>query len=237
MAGGLLLLSMVGVAYLVPRSPRAEQAARSDGGYAAIVRHPLFVSMAPMAFVSYGGLIAVQTLWAGPWLTRVCGWTAVQAAQGLFGINLSMLFTFLTWGAVMPKLLRSGLSDKRLMRWGMPVSLLILLINIALGGRASAAAWALWCVATSFVTLTQPAVGAAFAPAQAGRALSAFNLVIFSGVFCVQWGIGLLIDALRSLGVAETDAFRCAFVAFALCATASYLWFVRTVPADHHNPP
>ena len=55
-------------------------------------------------------------------------------------------------------------------------------------------------MASTFVSLSQPAVGAAFPPHQAGRALSAFNLVIFSGVFCVQWGIGLLVDALQGLG-------------------------------------
>jgi hypothetical protein len=40
----------------------------------------------------------------------------------------------------------------------------------------------------------------AFPSALAGRALSAYNLVIFIGVFVVQWGIGLLVDAFRALG-------------------------------------
>ena len=47
-------------------------------------------------------------------------------------------------------------------------------------------------MSSTFVALAQPAVGMAFPPSLAGRALSAYNLVIFAGVFVVQWGIGLL---------------------------------------------
>ena len=146
------------------------------------------MAMAPLGFFAYGGMIAIQSLWAGPWLTRVSGWTAGEAAQGLFFINLSMLFAFMTWGAVMPQLTRRGWNAARLMAWGLPLSLLVLALIVGLGGRATAALWALWCVSSTFVSVSQPAVGAAFAASQAGRALSAFNLVIFGGVFCVQWG-------------------------------------------------
>ena len=41
----------------------------------------------------------------------------------------------------------------------------------------------------------------AFSPAQAGRALSAYNLVIFAGIFCIQWGLGLMVDVLRAGGL------------------------------------
>mgnify|MGYP003897193735 CR=1 FL=1 len=43
----------------------------------------------------------------------------------------------------------------------------------------------------------------AFKPSLVGRALSAFNLMIFSGVFVVQWGIGLLIDGFKAVGLSE----------------------------------
>ena len=63
-------------------------------------------------------------------------------------------------------------------------------------------------------------------PQAAGRALSAYNLVIFGGVFVIQWGIGLAIDALAAGGLARHDAFRAAFGLFGVCALASYLWFL-----------
>ena len=245
--GVLLLLSMALLRWLVPldRPAHPSDDASADGGtglgvgYAAIVRHPVFVAMAPLAFFAYGGLIAIQSLWAGPWLTRVSGWTAGEAAQGLFAINLAMLLAFMAWGTVMPALSRRRWTAARLMAWGLPLSLLLLAVIVGLGGRATAVHWALWCVASTFVSVSQPAVGAAFPPAQAGRALSAFNLIIFGGVFAVQWGLGLAIDALQALGWAQSQAFRLAVAGYGVACALSYLWFLgrRSRSADNVGSP
>ncbi|MFO1291595.1 MAG: MFS transporter [Rubrivivax sp.] len=228
-------LALLAIALAVPRerppAPAGADAA-ADGGYGRILRHPLFVRLAPLGFFVYGGLVAVQALWAGPWLTRVHGLTALQAAEGLFAVNLSMLLAFLAWGAVMPRLERGGVGTMRLMTWGLPLPLVLLALNVALGADAGAAHWALWCVACTFVTVSQPAVGAAFPAAKAGRALSAFNLVIFAGVFCIQWGIGLAIDLGASAGLDEAAAMRAAFAAFGACALAAYLWFLQRRGGD-----
>lgn len=223
----LLLLALATVLWLVPGdAPAAGDTDESLGSYRQIVGHPLFLRTAPMGFVVYGGLIAVQSLWAGPWLTRVCGWTAAEAAQGLFGINLAMLLSFGAWGLLMPRLVGRGIDALRLMAWGVPLSLLTLAGIVLAGERAGAVAWALWCVCCTFVSLSQPAVAAAFPASQAGRALSAFNLVIFGGIFCIQWGLGLLIDLLRVQGFSDGAAFRGAFGTFGLCCVSSYLWFL-----------
>jgi len=72
----------------------------------------------------------------------------------------------------------------------------------------------------------------AFAPALAGRALSAYNLVIFSGIFVVQWGIGLAVDGFKALGLTEIGAFQSAMGVFLLCSVASYVCFLT---AKSHN--
>ena len=230
----LLALGMLLLALAVPRDapPTAAAVAVAPArGYGGIVRHPRFVAMAPLGFCLYGGMIAVQALWAGPWLTRVAGQTPGQAAQGLFIVNLAMLCTFAAWGAVMPRLVRRGWTAPRIMRRGIPVALGLLAVNIALGPQAGALHWAAWCVACTAVSVSQPAVGAAFPAAQAGRALSAFNLVIFSGVFTVQWGVGLAVDALRGLGLGEIDAFRGAMSALLLLCAVSFAWFLQRMRA------
>jgi len=226
-AAVMLVVSMGLILRLVPRDPAAASSqAHVDGGYRLIFRHPLFIRLAPLGFFLYGGLVAVQALWAGPWLTRVAGWSAGAAATGLFFINLGMLFTFLAWGSLMPRLMRRGLGAERLMVWGLPLSLAMLALIVLTGSGAGAAHWAFWCMASTFVSLSQPAVGQAFPAAQAGRALSAFNLVIFSGVFCVQWGIGLLVDALTASGWRDPLAFQAAFGVFWVCCAGAYLWFL-----------
>lgn len=239
LCAGLLALAMALVATLVPRDERRRGAltqAEPGGGYRQIVRHPLFVRTAPVGFFIYGGMIAVQALWAGPWMTRVGGLDAQAAATGLFAINVAMLFTFMAWGALMPRLAARGIDAMRLMRFGLPLCLAMLAANLLLGPGALAWHWAAWCVACTFVTVSQPAVGAAFPAARAGRALSAFNLVIFAGVFSIQWGIGLVVDAALAFGASETGAFRLAFAVFGACSLAAYLWLLRgpsTVVADN----
>jgi predicted MFS family arabinose efflux permease len=227
LVAGCLLVAVALLWALVPKDapPPPRAGAADDGGYRAIAGHPLFRRMAPLGFFLYGGMIAVQSLWAGPWLTRVGGATPAESAQGLFTINLCMLFTFLGWGALMPHLARRGLDAVRVMTWGVPVSLALLALNIGLGAAAGPWHWALWCVSTTCVSLSQPAVGQAFAPALAGRALSAFNLVIFGGVFCLQWGIGLAVDALAASGMEPALALRVAFALFWLGCAGAYLAF------------
>lgn len=233
--GALLAAGMLLTAWRVPKDEIKAPGAADLGRYSDIVRHPLFLACAPLGFVVYGGMIAVQSLWAGPWLTRVAGQDAVQAAQGLFAINLSMLVAFGGWGLLMPRLFRRGISAFRLMTWGIPLSFAALALNLLLGAQATALHWAAWCVACTFVSVSQPAVGAAFPPQQAGRALSAFNLVIFSGVFCVQWGMGLLIDALQGWGWTDERAFRAAFATLGVAGLGAYGWFLRARFGGPHN--
>ncbi len=250
--GAGVLLSMAVIAVQVPRWRAALQAGgQVDStvpqlpamGYRQIAAHPYFVRTAPMAFVTYGGLVAIQTLWAGPWMTQVAGYSAEQAAAGLFGINACMLLAFWAWGLLTPRLLAKGLTVNRLMASGVPwsfVPLAILLIAPSATQPGAAALLALYCVLTTFVSLSQPAVAQAFASEVAGRVLSAFNLAIFAGVFCMQWGIGLVIDALQALGASLTQAFQGAFALYLVLSVCSWAFFVwrgptTTGPVGSHN--
>ena len=223
----MIALSMVVIAVLVPAWHHGPAEANDrETSYAQVWRNPYFRRMTPLGFFSYGGMIAIQTLWAGPWLVRVTGYPPLAAAGGLFLINSCMLVAFLSWGALNPRLARSGLSTDRLIAFGMPLNLLVLAAIIVAGPLAGAWSWALFCVSCTFVSLAQPAVAMAFGPELAGRALSGYNLVIFSGVFIVQWGIGLLIDAFAALGLDTIGSFRGALLVFLACSAASYGYFM-----------
>jgi hypothetical protein len=191
--------------------------------------------MTPIGFFSYGGMVAIQTLWAGPWMTQVAGWTASEAASGLFLINLAMLVTFWLWGLITPGLARRGIPVERLIALGLPLSFGVIAALVGAGpdiGDAAAVGVALFCVSSTFVALAQPAVGMAFPPHLAGRALSAYNLVIFAGIFVVQWGIGLLVDAGRGLGLANAQAYQVALACFGVTSVASWAYFMLKKPAQ-----
>lgn len=240
----LIALSMVVIAVWVPSWGRSAKPASAGGsqmadnrpvpdGYAMVWRHPYFQRLAPLGFFVYGGMVAMQTLWAGPWMQRVAGYTPLESATGLFWINVSMLCTFWTWGMVSPWLLRKGLGADRLMAAGLPLCLVVLLGIIVAGPQAGGGAWALFCVSCTFVSLSQPAVAMAFPQALAGRALSAYNLVIFAGVFVVQWGIGLAVDAFAAAGLSTVPSFQAAMGVYLACNVAAYAWFL--LRGQRHN--
>lgn len=235
---GLFWLSAVGIAacaafiwWVVPADASAQTAAppTASGGFAGyghICRHPVFLRFAPMGFWHYGGLMAVQALWAGPWFNQVSGLDAASSARGLFWVNLAMLVAFASLGALVPRLSTRGWGAERLIRWASPVSTALLFAVAAMGSSAGPAMLALWCVSCVLLSLSQATVGQAFAAHLVGRALSAFNLIIFLGVFSVQWGLGLVIDVLVTQGWARVAAFQSAFAVLATGCGLCYWWFL-----------
>jgi predicted MFS family arabinose efflux permease len=238
----LVMLAALVIAWQAPPWQSATVPAGAQPGdvvkpsYGAVWRHPYFRSMAPMAFFLYGGMVAMQTLWVTPWMIRVAGFSPMQAALGLFWLNIGMLCSFWSWGMVYPWLARHGHTADRLIIRGLPLSFVLLALIIAAGanlGPWAALAWALYCMSCTFISLAQPAVAMAFPTQLAGRALSSYNLLIFAGVFAVQWGIGLAVDGFLALGWQEVPAFQMAMTVYLLCTVASYAYFLKT---KRHNP-
>ncbi len=215
-----------------PADHRPQGVMQRVPSYAEVWKSRYFRKMLPIAFFNYGGMVAIQTLWAGPWMVRVAGYTPLEAATGLFYLNGCMLLTFWCWGLFNPRLEKSGWSAERLIAWCTPVSLLVLAFNIWGGASIGWLGWALFCVASSVMGLTQPAVGMAFRSSIAGRALAAYNLGIFAGVFVVQWGIGLLMDGFASSGLSQALSFQAAMAVYLCCCIASYAYFL-SIKADN----
>jgi len=201
----------------------------NESKLSTVWKNPLFKSLVPMGFFSYGGLFAIQTLWAGPWMIRVTGYTPEESAQGLFIIYLCMLISFLVWGYFVPKFSKNVNDAIRLLKIGAPLSLCVLMLIIYLGPKAGSIHWALFIVSSIFLSLTQPAVGMAFSLSNAGKALTSFNLLIFIGAFFIQWIIGLIIDAGIAFNLSEIDSFKVAMTFVLITSLLSYLFFLRKV--------
>ena len=200
--------------------------------YLEIWKNPYFRSLTPIGFFNYGGLVAFITLWAGPWMTQVSGYNPLQSATGLFWLHFTMLIAFGLWGLINPYILKKGITADKIITYGLPSSLIVLLFIIYSGSNAGALHWTLFCVSSIFASLTQPAIGLHFSSNVAGKALSAYNLVIFLGVFVVQWGIGIIIDVIKSFGFDNLIAYQGAFFVFFICCTGSYIYFL-TNKANH----
>ena len=228
--GLLIVLSMLLITWTAPAWKQTQTATKPGGlfsGYGEVWRHPYFKPLMPMGFFCYAGLVAMQTLWAGPWMVRVSGYSADEGAWGLFVINVVMMFTFWAWGFINPWLATKGWDANKIMTWGVPLSLMVSVWIAQNGQNAGLISWVLFCVTSSFVSISQPALGMAFPATLVGRALSAYNLVIFSGIFVVQWGFGLLVDLLKQIGWSNEQAYQGAMGTFAFFCIISYLYFLH----------
>ena len=212
----LTLLSIVLIVIFIPNwnKENIQNTHDEKGSLKEVWQNKFFKSLVPMGFFNYGGLFAIQTLWAGPWMVKVSGYTPEESANGLFIIYLSLLFSFLTWGYFVPKFSKNVSDAIRLLKFGAPINLIVLAIIIYLGPEAGAFHWAFFAVSSVFLSLSQPAVGMAFSLSNAGKALTSFNLLLFIGAFALQWIIGVIIDFSMNLGFSEVLGFKLAMMFF-----------------------
>ena len=224
----LTLLSIVLIIIFIPNwnKENIQNTYNDKGSLKEVWQNKFFKSLVPMGFFNYGGLFAIQTLWAGPWMVKVSGYTPEESANGLFTIYLSLLFSFLIWGYFVPKFSKNVSDAIRLLKFGAPINLVVLAFIIYLGPKAGAFHWAFFAVSSVFLSLSQPAVGMAFSLSNAGKALTSFNLLLFIGAFALQWIIGVIIDLTMNLGFSEILGFRFAMVFFLLTSLVSYLFFL-----------
>ena len=199
---------------------------KNIGSLSDVWKNKFFRSTIPLGLFNYGGMIAIQTLWAGPWMVRVAGYNPLESATGLFWINTTMLIAFFVWGYILPKITKLGLETIKLMKFGLPISYLSLLVIIISGENAGAIHFTIYILTSIVLTLTQPAVALSFPTSLAGKSLTSFNLLIFLGTFIMQWGIGLIIDLSQYLGKGEIQSFQISFSFYLLICILSYLFFV-----------
>ena len=224
----LTIFCIILIIFFIPNWNKANIQSNSNdnGSLKEIWSDKFFKSLVPMGFFNYGGLFAIQTLWAGPWMIKVSGYTPEQSANGLFIIYFSLLISFLSWGYLVPKISKNVSDAIKLLKFGAPLNLIILSFIIYLGPKAGAYHWAFFAVSSVFLSLTQPAVGMAFSLSNAGKALTSFNLLLFIGAFALQWIIGVIIDLTMNLGFSEILGFRFAMIFFLLTSLFSYLFFL-----------
>ncbi len=162
-------------------------------GVAAVFSSPLFWRIAPLATASQAAFMALQGLWAGPWLRDVAGMDRGAAAGTLLWVAAAMAVGYISIGYLTERIARSGVKPMATAVWGMGAFMLVQALLIA--GPIS---WALplWVVFGFLGTtgvVPYPALTQSFAPELAGRVNTSLNLLVFVAAFASQWGIGAVI--------------------------------------------
>ena len=224
----LILVSVILIFLFIPswNNKIESQPNQKKGSLSEVWKNKFFISLMPLAFFNYGGVQAIQTLWAGPWMLNVTGYSPLDSATGLFWINITMLFSFMAWGYILPKLSSFGIDSIRIVKFGLPLSYLVLFIIIIMGQKAGATMFTVFILSSIVLSLTQPAVALSFPQHLAGKSLTSFNVFIHSGTFFVQWGIGVVIDLCGNMGLNTITSYRISFSVFLIFCILSYIFFL-----------
>ena len=226
----LILLSIVLIFLFIPswkeNNQNHNENSQKSGRLSDVWKNKFFISLIPLAFFNYGGVQAMQTLWAGPWMLNVTGYSPLDSATGLFWINITMLFAFLVWGYILPKLSSYGIDSMKIVKFGLPISYVVLFFIIVMGQKAGSNMFTIYILSSIVLSLTQPAVALNFSQNLAGKSLTSFNVFIHSGTFFVQWCIGLIIDLCKSMGADTILSYRISFTVFLIVCILSYLFFI-----------
>jgi sugar phosphate permease len=169
-----------------------------------------FLRFAGAAMFFTGGFMALQSLWAVPWLMNVNEMSLTRAAAHLVVLNLGMLAGQLSIGVLGTRLARRGVTPLRMIQVGFSAMLVVQLLILANRGPVMPLWFALG-VLSSVNAQAYIATASHFPKEAFGRVSTAINLMSFVGAFAVQWGLGGALDLLQGAGWAPAAALSAAF--------------------------
>ena len=206
-------------------SAQSEPLRRQIAGLIAILTSRAFWRYAPQSTMIVGGFMALQGLWAVPWLLNFSGLERGAAAHHLLLMGSGMLCGFLGLAFGVAPLARRGISPLRLLQTGMGLGVGVML-TIVLGVGPSQPLWFALGMVFSVGNLAYALLQGHFPGALAGRANTALNLMVFIGAFAIQWGFGTAVDALAGSGYTPRDAYQITLGGLATLQAAGWLWFI-----------
>jgi predicted MFS family arabinose efflux permease len=213
---------------VVPDTPKPASAlgvrAQWDG-VRRVFAHPRFWWIAPLGGFGMGAFMAIQGLWAVPWMMEVQRLSRASAAAHLFAMSVVILAGYLMLGMFATHLARRGVRPLHLFAAGFSINALSLALIIA-NLPGAFLWWALYGLGAAANILAFSVLNEGFLPEIAGRANTALNLMMFVGSFAAQWGIGVVVDFARSAGGVDTaTGLRYAFALVATLDVATLAWF------------
>lgn len=183
-------------------------------------RHFLRFAASSMFFT--GGFMALQSLWAVPWLMNINGLTLAQAAGELVLLNIGMFAGQLLVGMLGTRLARRGVRPLNLLQVGF-AGMLAVQLAILFGVGSVSVQWFLLGVLSAANSQSYLAAAQNFPRQVFARVSTAINLMAFAGAFVVQWGLGLALDILQADGRTLAAALGFAFSGLIAVQVLAYL--------------
>jgi predicted MFS family arabinose efflux permease len=214
--------------------PPSSTIIRSTGnpfeGFVAIYTNAAFWRMAPLYFSMLGTLLAVQTLWAGPFLYDVLSYSAVQAGSALLMMGI---------GAILGYACSGPLADRYGAPWMLVAAQVLLIVTLAVfvgtphipSQGLVALLYLCFSLGAAFNVILLPQARTLFAVQMSGRAATALNIFGFIGAFFFQRSMGYVIEfhGRDAAGQYLTIGYQWAFAIPLVCAVGALLNYLPLV--------
>jgi predicted MFS family arabinose efflux permease len=219
----------VWIAWRVPDTPPPQQAqgfATQWSGVRSVFGSARFWWIAPLVGFSTGSFMAVQGLWAVPWMMEVEQVSRVEAARVLLAMGIAILAGYMVIATLATRLGARGVKPRHLFVAGFASNGLAFAAILAqLPG--SILWWSIYGLGAAANVLAFAVLNEGFPKELAARANTAVNLVTFLGSFATQWGIGVVVDLARAgLGYDGPSGLRLAFALVLVLDAATFAWFL-----------
>lgn len=189
----------------------------TSDGFRTIFASLTFWRAAGLAVATTGVTFALQSLWAGPYLTDGIGLAPIPTGNVLLAFGVGISAGYLLLGAIGA---RYGTARTLAVVTAVFVICQAFLATLpAAGGGRLAVSFLTLGVAGASSALLFARIRSAFPPDLTGRAVTALNLFMFAGGFALQWGLGVWLEA----GTADLGSL---FAVTAVMGAAAWLAFL-----------
>ncbi|MEL6299383.1 MAG: MFS transporter [Pseudomonadota bacterium] len=197
-----------------------------------IMTDRMFLAIAPLLSLTAGTQIAIQTLWAGPWMRDVAGLDPDGVAGMLAFAAWAFLFGVLASGAIADRLQAMGVSLLTTMGAFIVVFIAAQVAIILEWTDYNLPVWFVFGMSGQVAVLAYPWLSQHFGTELAGRSNAAVNLALFATAFVLQYAIGLVIDAFpqTEAGGYATEGYQTAFGICLALQVAALAWFALNLP-------
>ena len=164
-------------------------------GLKKVLTSRAYLRIAPLVMFSQSAQMAIQGLWAKPWLRDVAGLSETECARHLMWMMFAMMAGFLSLGAISTSIWRLWKIPPTTTGVAAMAMFILLQLLMALGWTAQPM---LLMTAFSFFAsagiLPYAGLSQKFPSELSGRVITSLNLMVFTGAFSVQWGLGEIIN-------------------------------------------
>ena len=187
-----------------------------------------FLAIAPLVMFSQSAQMAIQGLWAKPWLRDVAGLDEAECANHLMWMMAAMMAGFFLLGLLSERLYHARKISPVTVGVSAMAVFIVLQLLMALGWTAQPM---LLMTAFSFFAtagiLPYAGLSQIFPKDLSGRVSTSLNLTVFLGAFAVQWGLGEIISLwpIQGKGYAP-ESYGAAFGSLAVLQLFGLLWFI-----------